>query len=207
MSQTSEALATLLPTSTQTDSESVASCLDTARALWAKGDSREAVRWLQRGAAAAEEAGDDERALAIARSAADLSAQLGPVSVRPPRPDSTAPESRRGGPEAVTPQTPSVRRTPPPVPNRGHSSAPPTSPSPSVAPLSQVPQSYAPLLASQNELIAQGRAVRVAVKRSAIDGALYVVRPLAGRPAAGAREALLILAEPDPAFFSNQSKG
>jgi hypothetical protein len=76
-----------------------------------------------------------------------------------------------------------------------------------VAPLSQLPESHAPLLSSQNELIAQGRAVRVAVKRSAVDGALYVVRPLVGRPAAGAREALLVLSEPDPAFFSNPVKG
>jgi hypothetical protein len=44
--------------------------------------------------------------------------------------------------------------------------------------------------------------VRVAVKRSAIDGSLYVVRPLGGKPAAGAREALLILSEPDQSFFS-----
>jgi hypothetical protein len=202
MSQTSEAQAALLPTTAETDSESVASCLDTARALWAKGDTRESIRWLQRGATAAEEAGDDERALSIARSAADLSAQLGPVSVKPPRPDSTAPESRRGAAESMTP---GARRTPPPVPQRGHTSAPPASSSPSAAPATQLPQSHAPLLASQSELIAQGRAVRVAVKRSAIDGALYVVRPLVGRPSAGAREALLVLAEPDPAFFSSPS--
>jgi hypothetical protein len=203
MSQTSEAPTDLLPTTAPTDSEKVTSCLDAARALWLKGDQREAIRWLRRGATAAEEAGDDERALSIARSAADLAAQFGHVSTHPPRPDSTAPESRKLPPEAVTPQTPSVRRTPPPVPQRSHSSAPPSA---SGAASAQPSQRGAAILAAQNELIAQGRAVRVAVKRSALDGALYVVRPIAGRPSAGAREALLVLAEPDPAFFSGSGK-
>jgi hypothetical protein len=55
---------------------------------------------------------------------------------------------------------------------------------------------------SHDELIAQGRAMRVAIKRSALDGGLYVVRPLGGKLGLGAREALLILPEPDPAFLS-----
>lgn len=213
MAQTSEALSALFPSASQTDDESVTSCLETARALWEKGDVRESIRWLQRGATAAEEAGDDGRALVIARSAADLVAELGPLSSRPPSTESTSSESRSGGPEsrqrateaasAQSSPSPSVRRSAPPVPSRTHSSAPPAA-SPSVAPGSQA--SGASLLPSQNELIAQGRALRVAVKRSAIDGALYVVRPLAGRPGAGAREALLVLAEPDPAFFSDPVK-
>jgi hypothetical protein len=187
-----------LPAGAPNDSENVTSCLDAARALWSKGDHREAIRWLRRAASAAEEAGNDERALAIARSAADLAAQFGPLSTNPPRPDSYSPDSRR--PEAVTPQTPSVRRTPPPVPQRTPSSVPPGS---SGAASAQPSQRTAAIVAAQQDLIAQGRAVRVAVKRSALDGALYVVRPLAGRPTAGAREALLVLAEPDPAFFSD----
>jgi hypothetical protein len=191
MSQSPEALAELLPSASPTDSESVKTCLDTAQALWKKGDLRDAVRWLQRGASAAEEAGDDDRALSIARRAADLSTHVGPPSQRTPE-GSSPPSVRRPGQSGT-----------PPLPARRASSVPPPRPSASAPPASVQPAAPAVALAAQNELIAQGRAVRVAVKRSALDGALYVVRPLGEKVASGAREALLILSEPDPAFFSN----
>jgi hypothetical protein len=54
-----------------------------------------------------------------------------------------------------------------------------------------------------SELVSQGRAVRVLVKRSARDETLYIVRPLgSGHPPHGAREAFLVLGDADPEFLS-----
>jgi hypothetical protein len=192
MSQTPEELAELLPSAAPTDSESVRACLDTAQALWKKGELREAVRSLQRGAAAAEEAGDDDRALSIARRAAELSTQVWPPSQRPA--DGSNPPSVRRPAGSVAPAAARVPSSTPPRPQ------------PSLPVPAQPAALAAAALASQNEMIAQGRAVRVAVKRSALDGALYVVRPLGKKVPTGAREALLILSEADPTFFSNAGK-
>jgi hypothetical protein len=92
---------------------------------------------------------------------------------------------------------PAVRRVSSSPPARAQSSAPP--PKPGAAAAARAAASSP----SDDELVAQGRAVRVAVKRSALDGALYVVRPLGERVPTGARAALLILSEPDPAFFAS----
>jgi len=208
------------PSASSSDVDSVRDHLETARALWDKGDQREAVRWLQRAATAAEEAGDDARSLSLARRAADLSAQVAPLSTRPPDEVPRRPAGESGAPPSIrrpasspplrpstnapaaavsTPATSSPSAAPP----RPSSSVPP--PIPSRAPSSAFPPP-ATGLPSPNDLIAQGRAVRVAVKRSAIDGSLYVARPLGGKPPAGAREALLILSEPDQSFFSEPVK-
>jgi hypothetical protein len=64
------------PISTAQDDEQVMTALDTASALWSRGDAREALRWLRRAAEAAGEAGDDFRAVQLARAAADLSSEL-----------------------------------------------------------------------------------------------------------------------------------
>jgi hypothetical protein len=72
---------------------------------------------------------------------------------------------------------------------------------PSPAPRSP-PQRLDPEL---DALLESGRAVRVLVKRSARDEELYVVRrPVDGKPAFDAREALIVLLEPDPDFFGNK---
>lgn len=57
--------------------------LETARALWSKGQGAESVRWIQRAAENAEAAGDDLRAVMLARSAADLRAEV-QVASEPP---------------------------------------------------------------------------------------------------------------------------
>jgi hypothetical protein len=215
------------PSASPSDGDGVRDHLETAKALWDKGDQKEAVRWLQRAATAAEEAGDDARSLALARHAADLSAQVAPLSTRSPdevprrpagesgappggrRPTSAPPPRASGSSQPpatsspVATNTPVATSSPSGAPPRPNSSVPP--PIPSRASSSAFPPP-ATGLPSPNELIAQGRAVRVAVKRSAIDGSLYVVRPLGGKPAAGAREALLILSEPDQSFFSEPVK-
>ncbi len=54
------------------DNEDVVSALETADIFWNKGDTDEALRWLKRAAETASDTGNDMRALAIARSVADL---------------------------------------------------------------------------------------------------------------------------------------
>jgi hypothetical protein len=58
-----------------------------------------------------------------------------------------------------------------------------------------------------NELVSQGRAVRVLVKRSARDESLYIVRPHAtAHVPVGAREAFLVLGDADPEFLAGASR-
>ncbi len=59
------------PAPEPSDPEDVAWTLQTAGTMWARGDAHEAVRWLRRAAEAAGDAGNDERALGLARAAAD----------------------------------------------------------------------------------------------------------------------------------------
>ncbi len=67
------------------DAAEVALALETARALWAKGQGLESVRWIQRAAENAESAGNDLRAVTLARAAADLRAEVR-VGSDPPGP-------------------------------------------------------------------------------------------------------------------------
>jgi hypothetical protein len=76
------------------DADDVVLSLETAGALWKKGDAHEAIRWLRRAAEAAEEAGNDLRAVALARAAADLVGAEAPTKA-PEKPDRPALESRR----------------------------------------------------------------------------------------------------------------
>jgi hypothetical protein len=64
------------PSPEDSDAEDVVLALETANALWGRSDAKEAIRWLRRAAEAAEEAGDDVRALTLARTAADLTTQV-----------------------------------------------------------------------------------------------------------------------------------
>ena len=100
------------------DSEDVLLALETAQALRAKGDLREAIRWIRRAADAAEQDGNDLRAVALARAAADLTTEIGasvtvPMSVTPPPPVVSA---AAASPERSDAQTPAVRPPPPPKP-------------------------------------------------------------------------------------------
>jgi hypothetical protein len=73
------------PSPSSSDADAVVLALETAGAMWAKGDAREALRWLRRAAESAGEAGDDLRAVTLARAAADLTAELQiPPSMPPP---------------------------------------------------------------------------------------------------------------------------
>jgi hypothetical protein len=61
------------PQSNSDDPVDVCDSLDTGAALWRNGDQLEALRWLRRARDFADEAGNDRRALELARVAADLS--------------------------------------------------------------------------------------------------------------------------------------
>jgi hypothetical protein len=65
-----------LPAADPTDAPEVVLALETARALWNRTERLESVRWIQRAAQAAESSGNDERALMLARAAADLRAAV-----------------------------------------------------------------------------------------------------------------------------------
>nr|PZN24585.1 MAG: hypothetical protein DIU78_11860 [Pseudomonadota bacterium] len=190
-------LSSPLPQPEPTDGERVTACLETANALWAKGDIGEAVRWLQRGADAAEEDGNDARALALARLAADPRTAVGD-SMRPSRPSSEPPvvrptTSRPPVESLIAPAANARKATPSPAPVQAASAPGAATPSP----VSAVPE----------EWLADGRAVRVVVKRSSLDPNLLVVRPLRnGRVPYGAREGVLVLPAPDPEFVGEPTR-
>lgn len=62
-----------IPPVNTTDDEDVAWGLQTAEALWKRGERTDALVWLRRAAQAAGDANDDDRALELARFAAELS--------------------------------------------------------------------------------------------------------------------------------------
>lgn len=91
------------------DSSDLTLALQTANALWKQGDSAEALRWLRRAAETAEGEGNDDRALALARIAAELRERTSSPaeSSRTRRPPSLpAPP-----PRVVLPQTPNLEAT------------------------------------------------------------------------------------------------
>ena len=84
----------------------------------------------------------------------------------------------------------------------GSMAPPPVKEGPSVASTAPVSLVRGNVDTALEQLLASGRAVKVVVKRSARDGELYVVRRASsGAPALGAREAVIVLLEPDDGFF------
>lgn len=65
-----------IPVPAASDVESVVTALEMAALFGAKGEGNEVVRWLKRAAESAGAEGHDERALSLARTAADLDDQL-----------------------------------------------------------------------------------------------------------------------------------
>ncbi|MGH7328886.1 MAG: hypothetical protein ACREJX_11110, partial [Polyangiaceae bacterium] len=66
----------VIPAARDTDVEDVTWALQTAEALWRRDERVDAIVWLRRAAQAAGEANDDDRALFLARHAAELSEWL-----------------------------------------------------------------------------------------------------------------------------------
>src|SRR5579863_10105020 len=72
-----------IPLTLETDVEDVAWALQTAEALWKRNERVDAIVWLRRAAQSAGEAEDDDRALVLARDAAELIAQNPPTGGSP----------------------------------------------------------------------------------------------------------------------------
>jgi hypothetical protein len=62
------------PSPLDNDADDVVIALKSARSFWDSTDYAEAVRWLRRAASAAQEAGDDDRALELAKHAGNIEA-------------------------------------------------------------------------------------------------------------------------------------
>ena len=75
-----------IPPAKDTDAEDVVWGLQTAETLWKRGERIDAVVWLRRAAEAAGDAEDDDRALELARSAAELSDWMATGTSQPPAP-------------------------------------------------------------------------------------------------------------------------
>ncbi len=79
------------PNAQPDDPKTVIMALETGKNEWNRGDLHEAVRWIRRAADAAEAAGNDMRALSLARMAADLKSSLElPATIVPPRDEGAA---------------------------------------------------------------------------------------------------------------------
>lgn len=80
------------PEAQPNDADDVRWALETAHAVWAQGDRRAALSWIRRAAEAAAEAGSDDRALGLARAAAELRNELEiPRTLPPPPPAANLP--------------------------------------------------------------------------------------------------------------------
>ncbi len=81
---------TAIPQPLDSDEEDVHWALSTATALWSRGESSEALKWLRRAAETASDAEDDDRALLLFKAAADVTAFLATAAAQPP-PSAPAP--------------------------------------------------------------------------------------------------------------------
>jgi hypothetical protein len=102
------------------DSEGVVMALETARALEAQGELRDAARWIRRAAEEAEKDGRDERVLVLARTAADLTNAVTALPESHVAPSSVPTLNVRGrgsmGVPRPEPATPVRTESPPPPP-------------------------------------------------------------------------------------------
>lgn len=210
-----------IPNTQPSDSEAVTTALETAEALWNRGDPSEALRWLRRAAEAAGDSGDDMRAVALAKAVAELnSSSEKPRVVKPPPLPPKAPPSKAPPAEAeaapgdkidtvnetpsknaqasAAPATQRVSKPPPAPSSRTRASkAPPAPPSKSGPAASKAPlaPSKAPSPSKPQAPKNFARAaVRVYVSTKDQDGDRLEVHVLqAGqRPPAGAIEAMLV---------------
>ena len=124
-----------IPAPLADDHEDVSWALSTAKTTWDRGEHTDALKWLRRAAEAASEVEADDRALTLAKAAADLTTRIDELgweigsSVRPP------PTPQGGGtfPKATVRLSPLVPPAPPPSQQHAARPAvplPPPAPSP-----------------------------------------------------------------------------
>ena len=120
-----------LPTAEPSDSSDVSVALEAAAALWQNGEVEEAMRWIARAAEGAEQAGDDRRALELARALADLKDGLAGKAEPPPEaaPKRVTRPPPLPGAETAPKFVPKAPPPPPPPPSARKASLPPTPPS------------------------------------------------------------------------------
>ena len=182
--------ALLTPRPEVSDSDDVLLALETARALETQGEFREAARWLRRAADDAEKQGNDERVLALARAAADLTNLIGSsppagdaITIPPP-----SPEVLEAGDAQYPPTTPPPESFEPtiPPPSTPATSAPPDLPA--SAAISSPPDTF-------TERSMRIGAIRVAIADGSMRGtkSFFVERLEKGElPPAGTTEAMLV---------------
>jgi hypothetical protein len=108
-----------IPPAKKDDSEDVAWALSTAEAMCARGDRSDALKWLRRAAEAASEAQADDRALELAKAAADLASTLAPTSTPPPPSRPAPPLTAKSPIPARAPSVPARLLGTPPRPPAG----------------------------------------------------------------------------------------
>ena len=102
-----------IPPAKKDDLEDVAWALQTAEATWARGDHADALKWIRRAAEAASEAERDDRALELAKAAADVASLLAErPAPTPPPPLATTPEAPRVKPTSRPPPALATGRVP-----------------------------------------------------------------------------------------------
>jgi len=168
-----------IPVGEAGDPGDVADALEVAGALWEKGDTEEAIRWLKRAVDAAIEAGEGARAASLRQALAELEASM---------------DRRREAATKSTPVTAPPILSDAPTNGSGASRPPPAPPAP---PASRAPPVSGSVVAP--EAWTHDVRMRVSVKTSVRDPRLLLVRPLAnGQVApAGTREGFLVLAGAD----------
>lgn len=121
-----------IPPAKDTDAEDVAWGLQTAASLWKRGERSDAVAWLRRAAQAASDAQDDDRALELARLAAELADWVGTQgTMMPSARESAVDEIERTALDARPPADE-------PLPQYEQPDAPVSSHQPSVPPAEKV---------------------------------------------------------------------
>jgi hypothetical protein len=96
-----------IPPATHDDPEDVAWALSTAEAMYARGERSDALKWLRRAAEAAAENDTDDRAVELAKAAADLAGLLSSPASAPPA--SRAASQPQKAPPPSAPPSPSRR--------------------------------------------------------------------------------------------------
>ena len=102
-----------IPPTKKDDLEDVAWALQTAEATWSRGDHADALKWIRRAAEAASEAELDDRALELAKAAADVASLLAErPAPTPPPPLATTAEAPRVKPTSRPPPALATGRVP-----------------------------------------------------------------------------------------------
>jgi hypothetical protein len=109
-----------VPATAANDSYDVAEALEVARALWQRGERKDAIRWVRRAAEAADDADQTMRVVDLARAAAELEevATVAPPDSRPTAiPSSVPPAPQSQTRVMATPSAPPRPSSLPPRPS------------------------------------------------------------------------------------------